>query len=69
MLSNPRIGQAVMIRYNSRLRCWAKHLHGRAGIVLIRGIGRPRNHLIHIDGTDYVIPCGHLFPASEDGAP
>jgi len=37
------------------------HLNGRSGIVRIRSRGRPRNHLVEVDGLVYVIPCGHLF--------
>jgi hypothetical protein len=36
-------------------------LHGKAGVVVKRGTGRPRNHLVRIDGTDYVMPCGNLY--------
>jgi hypothetical protein len=37
------------------------HLHGRRGTVLIRSAGRPRNHLVQVDESRYVVPCGNLF--------
>ena len=59
MLSNPRIGQAVEVRYRKALRPIAR-LHGKRGIVTIVGRGRPRNHEVEIDGRRYVVPAGHL---------
>ena len=38
-----------------------KHLHERRRTVLIRSNGRPRNHLVEVDGKRYVVPCGNLF--------
>jgi hypothetical protein len=61
VLTSPRIGQGVEIRYGYRLRPLIEHLHGRRGTVLIRSNGRPRNHLVQVDGKGYVVPCGNLF--------
>ena len=61
MLSSPRIGQEVEIRYGKHLRPFLKHLHERRGTVVIRSNRRPRNHLVQVDGKSYVVPCGNLF--------
>lgn len=62
MLSFPRIGQAVRVRYNAKMRGYMP-LHDAVGIVTGRSRGRPRNHEIEIAQELYIIPCGNLFPA------
>lgn len=59
MMLNPQIGQNVTVHYRKGL---SDHmpLHGRTGIVRIRGRVRPRNHGVEIDGTLYIIPSGNL---------
>ena len=59
MLSNPRPGLEVRLHYRASLRPFAPW-HGRRGIVRIAGKGKPRNHVIEIDGRLIVVPCGHL---------
>lgn len=61
MLSSPRIGQVVQIRYNRRIR-GLMPLHGKHGVVIARSRGKPRNHLVSVEGGYHVIPCGNLFP-------
>lgn len=65
MLTNPRIGQSAEIRYGPRLRPSMVHLHGRRGIVIVRSTGRPRNHLVQVDGNGYVVPCGNLVSVKQ----
>lgn len=60
MLSNPKIGQRVVLHYREQLRgvvLW----HGKRGVVIERGTGKPRNHLVQLtDGTRLVVPAGNL---------
>lgn len=60
MMLNPRIGQTVSIRYNRR---WAAHmpLHNCIGVVRIASKGKPRNHIVQVNGSLHVVPCGNLF--------
>ena len=65
MLSYPKIGDKVMIRYGKK---WAQYtpLHGREGIVAIVCLSkRCRNHGIEVDGKLAIIPRGNLFKAEE----
>lgn len=71
MLSAPRVGQAVELRYRPGLRPLAPY-HGCRGRVVISGRGKPRNHLVALEdgstelaevGTEVVVPAGHLFKA------
>ncbi len=59
MISSPKVGQRVQVWYRKER---APHMpwHGRIGIVEISSRGKPRNHLINIDGTTVVVPCGNL---------
>ncbi len=59
MICAPRIGQRVQVWYRREL---APHmpLHGRTGEVVRASRGKPRNHLVRIDGREYVVPCGNL---------
>jgi len=62
MLSNPTRGQIVRIRYAPPRRQFVRNsLHGKYGRVLVPGTGRPRSHLVHVDGHNYIIPAGQLF--------
>jgi len=67
MLSNPTIGQRVRLHYAPRWRdvpfISTARLHGKIGVVVVRGTGTPKNHGILIDGTAYSVPCGNLMPA------
>jgi hypothetical protein len=62
MLSFPRIGQTVRVRYNPRISQWMP-LQDATGVVRIHSSRRPRNHGIEIAGQLYVIPAGNLFTA------
>ena len=64
MLSNPKPNDRVEIRYAKHKRSIAK-LHGKRGVVVIAGRGRPRNHGVEVDGVLYVIPAGQLFKERE----
>lgn len=63
MMANPTIGALVQVWYAKQWRDFMP-LHGRTGIVRIRGKGKPRNHGVEIDGTTYVVPCGNLRRAA-----
>jgi hypothetical protein len=58
MLLNPRLGQQVQVWYRAELR-WMPY-HGRIGTVVAAGRGKPRNHLLEIDGQRVVVPCGNV---------
>lgn len=61
MLSNPKQGDRVEVRYRKGVREHMPH-HGKLGTVEIVGKGRPRNHGVRIDfGELTVIPAGNLF--------
>lgn len=67
MISNPRVGTPVVIRYKKALKHWFP-LEGKSGVVAIpcKRRGRrqgPINHGVLVDGAIVVIPCGNLFPA------
>ena len=63
MLANPKPGRRVVLHYARRYAA-SMPFHGRAGVVVAAGTGRPRNHLIRLDGgTLVVVPCGNLNPA------
>lgn len=65
MLTNPKPGQRIRVRYNKRLRTHMLY-HDNAGRILIPSRGRPRNHLVALDdGTKTIIPCGNLFSEPE----
>ena len=59
MLANPKPNQPVRIHYGKRY-AHTMPLHGRTGRVVIASKGRPRNHLVEVDGKQFVIPCGNL---------
>jgi len=63
MISNPRIGTPVIVRYKKSLKTWFP-LEGKRGtIAIVCKARRCRNHGVLIDGQMVVIPCGNLFPA------
>jgi len=59
MISSPRPGQRVRVHYAAAYAPWMPW-YGRDAIVVISGRGRPRNHLVSIDGRMVVVPCGNL---------
>jgi hypothetical protein len=59
MIVYPRIGQLVQVWYRASVRPFAPY-HGRVGTVEIRGIGKPKNHGVWIDGALVIVPCGNL---------
>jgi hypothetical protein len=60
MMSFPRIGQRLRVRYNQRMREWMP-LHDAVGFVRVRSTTKPRNHAVEISGVLYVVPAGNLF--------
>lgn len=60
MLSHPRPGQRVELRYRAETRPvfpW----HGAAGVVVTPSHGHPRNHLVRLDcGFLMIVPAGNL---------
>lgn len=61
MVSNPRKGDVVVIRYKKSLKNWFP-LEGKTGIIeVICRSRRCRNHGVKVDGKIYAIPCGNLF--------
>lgn len=63
MLCNPQPGQPVQVHYRASMRTMP--LHGRCGTVVVASRGRPRNHLIDVDGSLYTVPCGNLISPRE----
>ena len=62
MIGHPRIGQAVRLRSNPRLRRLAPY-HDAEGVVIVRARGPgPQNHLVRIDADLVCVPCEHLMP-------
>lgn len=61
MVSRPKRGQRVIVRYKKSLKAWFP-LEGQIGTVEIVCLAqRCRNHGILIQGKLYAIPCGNLF--------
>jgi hypothetical protein len=59
VIANPRPGARVVLWYAPRARPY--FLHAAAGVVVVAGKGRPRNHLVRLDsGALVVVPCGNL---------
>ncbi|HOI54891.1 MAG TPA: hypothetical protein PLP01_06550, partial [Phycisphaerae bacterium] len=54
-----RVGQGVQVWYGPHTR-EAMPWHGKAGTVVVSGRGRPRNHLVRIDGQQVIVPAGNL---------
>ncbi len=63
MISHPKPGQRVSVRYNARVAPLMPH-HGKSGTVLFKAGGRRcRNHAVWIDnGPAVAIPAGNLTP-------
>jgi hypothetical protein len=64
MLSSPKVGSRVRIRYNAKVRK-IMPLHDAVGVITLSGRGRPRNHEVEVAGVRYCVPCGNLF--SDEG--
>jgi ribosomal protein L21E len=62
---NPRVGQQVRVHYRAAVADRMPY-HGKIGTVVIAGKGKPRNHLIDIEGTRVAIPCGNLNKVKDD---
>lgn len=60
MLANPRLNQLVRVRYNPRIQGMMP-LQGQLGHVVKASRGKPRNHLVDVNGRLYCVPCGNLF--------
>ena len=58
MMANPQRGERVRIHY--RESCAHFPLQGKIGVVVIVGKGKPRNHVVEVEGTLYSVPCGNL---------
>lgn len=59
MISHPYLGQVVQLWYRAALRGVAPH-HGKVGTVVVKALGRPRNHGVEVDGVLTIVPAGHL---------
>jgi hypothetical protein len=66
MISCPRPGQVVQVHYRKSVAPFMPH-HGRRGTVVISGRGKPRNHLVDLDGERVVVNAGHLRRPGEAG--
>jgi hypothetical protein len=66
MMSSPKPGHRVRVHYRKDLSA-NMPLHGKTGVVVTRGTGRPRNHLIEVGGRRYVVPAGNLINAGAPG--
>jgi hypothetical protein len=60
MLSNPKPGMRVKVRYNVRARATMPY-HDRQGVVVAPSRKRPRNHLIAVGDELIIVPAGNLF--------
>lgn len=61
MVSNPKLGDTVIIRYKKKLKSWFP-LEGKTGTILVVCKARRcRNHGVMVDGKLYAIPCGNLM--------
>ena len=60
MMLNPRLGQQVQIKYRKKT-CHHFPVHGKTGVIVTVGKGKPRNHLVDVDGELYIVPCGNLI--------
>lgn len=61
MVSNPRQGVVVIVRYKKCLKSWFP-LEGKSGTVeVVCKARRCRNHGVMVEGILYAIPCGNLF--------
>ena len=60
MLSSPKHGQRVRIHYRASM-AGKMPLHGKVGVVVVSGCGRPRNHGIEIEGRIQVVPAGNII--------
>ena len=69
MVSNPRRGDAVIIRYKKALKHWFP-LEGKTGTIhIVCEARRCRNHGVMVDGELWVVPCGNLFYARSQSTP
>lgn len=59
MICNPRIGQTVQLWYADKWRPWVT-IHGLIGTVVKRSNGKPRNHMIEVEGRLVIVPCGNI---------
>lgn len=69
MMANPKVGARVRVRYARKKlerSSHVYHLHGKVGRVVIAGKGKPRNHLVEIDGVRFVVPCGNLVRVNDE---
>jgi hypothetical protein len=64
MLSNPKPGTQIKVWYRSTLRDFMP-LHGKVGVVVRVSRGKPRNHVVEIDGEEYAVPFGNLMTVEE----
>ena len=65
MISNPKPGTPVVIRYKKALKRWFP-LEGKRGIItVVCKARRYRNHGVLVEGRLYAIPCGNLFPVRD----
>ena len=65
MVSNPKVGTPVIVRYKKKLKHWFP-LEGKTGTITVVCKSRKcRNHGVTIDGKLYAIPCGNLFLVKE----
>lgn len=70
MLTCPRIGQAVQLHYAGRaVASGIVPHHGQVGVVVVRKTkGKPRNHLVRLDGGQLVVVnAGNLRRHAEPG--
>ena len=64
VVSNPRRGQLIRVRYGKRWRAIPR-FQDAMGWVVIPSHGKPRNHLVKIGGKLVIVPAGNLMPAVE----
>jgi len=68
MMTAPRTGQRVRLHYAASYAHMMPY-HGRHGVVVVSGRGKPRNHAVRLDNGELVIvPCGNLCRVTGEGA-
>jgi len=62
MISSPRPEQRVRVHHAAS---YAPRMpwYDREALMVISGRGKPRNHLVSINGRMVVVPCGNLVEA------
>ena len=64
MLTNPKAGTEARIWYREEMR-QLMPFHGQVCTIKGAGYGKPRNHVVEVEGVRIVLPCGNLKKLNE----